>query len=83
MMTDFYRKRIAGLAIQLATEDPLLVKEVIDRLRQAGEIESGDLTYLEGIADRWIKIAQDNLAKGQRRQVAGAVSRPSPPPVPR
>jgi hypothetical protein len=62
-----YRKRIASLAIQLAREDPLLVKEVIARLREAGEIELDDLVYLDRIADRWIRIAEENLAKGQRR----------------
>jgi hypothetical protein len=67
MMAELYRKSIAGLAIQFAKEDPLLVKEVIARLRQAGEIKSDDLAHLERIADRWIGIAQDNLAKGQRR----------------
>ncbi|MDR1423756.1 MAG: hypothetical protein LBI92_03995 [Azoarcus sp.] len=61
-----YRKRIASMAIQLAKEDPPLVKEVIARLREAGEIAADDLSYLEGIADRWIRIAEENLAKGQR-----------------
>jgi len=62
-----YRKRIAAMAIQLAKDDPQLVKEVIARLRESGEIEADDLVYLDRIADRWIKIAQDNLAQGQRR----------------
>ncbi|MCL1960602.1 MAG: hypothetical protein FWG56_02210 [Desulfovibrionaceae bacterium] len=66
-MLDNYRKRIAAMAIELAKEDPLLVKEVIARLRKAGEIEVDDLVYLERIADRWIKIAQDNLALVPRR----------------
>jgi hypothetical protein len=62
-----YRQRIASLAIQFAREDPLFVKEVIARLREAGEIEADDLVYLDRIADRWIRIAEENLAKGQRR----------------
>ena len=66
-MLSNYRKRIAAMAIELAKDDPLLVKEVIARLREAGEIAIDDLTYLEKIADDWIKIAQDNLERGQRR----------------
>lgn len=66
-MLDTYRKRIAALAIQLAKDDPLLVKEVIARLRKSGDIEADDLVYLDRIADRWIKINQGNLAKSQRR----------------
>ncbi len=61
-----YRKRIAALVIQLAKDDPHLVKEVIARLRKAGDIKADDLVYLDRIADRWIRIAQDNLAKGPR-----------------
>ena len=38
MLTSLYRKRIAALAIQLARDDPPLVKEVIARLRKSGEI---------------------------------------------
>lgn len=62
-----YRKRIAAMAIQLAKDDPQLVKEVIARLREAGDIEADDLAYLDAIADRWIRIAQENLVRGQRR----------------
>lgn len=62
-----YRKRIATIAIQLAKDDPQLVKEVIARLRKAGDIEADDLVYLDRIADRWIRIAQENLVRGQRR----------------
>ncbi len=64
-----YRKRIAALAIQLAREDPPLVKEVIARLRKAGEIEVDDLTYLDQIADRWTRIAQGNLSCDRRHEV--------------
>ncbi len=47
MLTSLYRDRIAALAIELARDDPLLVKEVIARLRQSGEIERDDLVYLD------------------------------------
>ena len=57
MLIDCYRRRIAATAIQLAKDDPVLVKEVINRLRDAGEIEADDLVYLDRIADRWIAIA--------------------------
>ena len=66
MLTTLYRKRIAALAIQLARDDPEVVKEVIARLRKAGEIEVDDLVYLDEIADRWIRIAEENRKKGRR-----------------
>ena len=66
MLTSLYRKRIAALAIQLAKDDPPLVKEVIARLRRAGEIEPDDLDYLDQIADRWIRIAEENRTRAKR-----------------
>jgi hypothetical protein len=52
MLIDDYRRRIATTVIELAKDDPVLIKEVIHRLRAAGEIEAGDLVYLDRIADR-------------------------------
>ena len=66
MLTTLYRKRIAALAIQLAKDDPQVVKEVIARLRKSGEIEPDDLVYLDEIADRWIRIAEENREKVRR-----------------
>jgi len=66
-MLGSYRKRISAMAIQLAKDDPQLVKEVIARLRESGDIEADDLVYLDRIADRWIRITQENRARGQRR----------------
>ena len=66
MLTTLYRKRIAALAIQLAKDDPQVVKEVIARLRKSGEIEPDDLAYLDEIADRWIRIAEENRQKARR-----------------
>lgn len=60
MPISLYRRRIAATVIQLAKDDPSLVKEVIARLRWSGEIEADDLTYLDRIADRWIEIAEAN-----------------------
>ena len=54
------------MVIQLAKDDPQLVKEMILKLRLSGEIEADDLRYLERIADRWIKIADENLRKARR-----------------
>ena len=65
-MVDRYRRKIAALVIQLAKDDPELVKEVIQKLRLSGEIEADDLRYLERIADRWIRIAEANLRKARR-----------------
>ena len=66
MLTALYRKRIAALAIQLAKDDPQVVKEVIARLRKSGEIEPDNLVYLDEIADRWIRIAEENRQKARR-----------------
>ena len=65
-MVDRYRKKIAAMVIQLAKDDPKFVKEMIQKLRRSGEIEADDLRYLERIADRWIKIAEENLQKARR-----------------
>jgi hypothetical protein len=63
MSISLYRRRIAATVIQLAKDDPSLVKEVIARLRESGEIEADDLVYLDRIADRWIRIAEENGSK--------------------
>ncbi len=60
MSISLYRRRIAATVVQLAKDDPVLVKEVIARLRESGEIEADDLVYLDRIADRWIRIAEYN-----------------------
>ena len=60
MTVDLYRRRVAATVVELAREDPFLVQEVIARLRATGEIEADDLVYLDRIADRWIKIAEEN-----------------------
>ena len=69
MLVCAYRKRVAATVIALAQEDPLLVKEVIARLRASGEIAADDLVYLDRIADRWIGIADTN-----RRRTATALA---------
>ena len=65
-MVDRYRKKIAAMVIQLAKDDPKFVTEMIQKLKRSGEIEADDLRYLERIADRWIRIAEENLRKGRR-----------------
>ena len=65
-MVDRYRKKIAAMVIQMAKDDPQLVKEVILKLRRKGEIEADDLRYLERIADNWIDITETNLQKARR-----------------
>ena len=74
MSISLYRRRIAATVIQLAKDDPFLVKEVIARLRASGEIEADDLVYLDRIADRWIGIAAKNgckAASGHPHQARG------------
>ena len=65
MVVSLYRRRVAATVIELAKDDPSLVKEVIARLRAAGEIELDDLVYLDRIADRWISIAAGNRHKAR------------------
>jgi len=65
-MVDRYRRKIAAMVIQLAKDDPKFVKEMIQKLKRSGEIEVDDLRYLERIADRWIKIAEENLQRARR-----------------
>ena len=66
MLVNIYRKRVVAMAVQLAKDDPQLVKDVIARLRKSGEIESDDLVYLDQIADRWIRIARENRQQAGR-----------------
>src|SRR5436309_2972122 len=66
IMVDRYRKKIAAMVIQMAKDDPQLVKEMILKLRWSGEIETDDLRYLERIADKWIEITEENLQKVRR-----------------
>lgn len=66
MLASLYRKRVVTMAIQLAKDDPQLVKEVIARLRKSGEIEPDDLVYLDQIADHWIRITRENRQKARR-----------------
>ena len=65
-MVDRYRKKIAAMVIQLAKDDPKFVKAVIRKLKRSGEIEADDLRYLERIAEKWIRIAEENLQKARR-----------------
>ena len=58
MVVSLYRRRVAATVIELAKDDPSLVKEVIARLRAAG-------VYLDRIADRWISIAEGNRHKAR------------------
>ncbi len=65
-MVDRYRKKIAAMVIQLAKDDPKFVMEMIQKLKRSGEIEADDLRYHERIADKWIRIAEENLQKARR-----------------
>lgn len=65
-MIDLYRRKIVAVVTQMAKDDPELVMEFIQKLRQSGEIESDDLKRIEEIARKWIKINQENLKKSRR-----------------
>ena len=65
-MVDRYRKKVASMVIQLAKDDPEFVKAMIQKMKRSGEIAADDLRYLERIADRWIRIAAENLRKARR-----------------
>jgi hypothetical protein len=45
---------------------PSALTEMIQKLKRSGWIEADDLRYLERIADRWIKIGEEDLRKGRR-----------------
>ena len=64
-MLSLYRSRVAATVIELAKDDPPLVKEMIAHLRAKGEIEADDLVYLDRIADRWIEIATGNRRRAR------------------
>ncbi len=64
-MTDRAARKAVALALQQAREDPQLVKLLIQQLKASGEIEAGDLDYLERVADKWLQIAADNRNKAR------------------
>ena len=57
-MIDRYRRQIAATVVQLAKDDPGLVRAVIVQRRRLGDIEPDDLAYLERNASRWMRIAE-------------------------
>ena len=61
-----YQRKSVAEAIEQAKDDPDLVMELIQKLRESGEIESDDLKHIEEIARKWIKINQANLKKRRR-----------------
>ena len=54
-MIDRYRRKIAAMVIQMAKDDPQLVKEMILKLRRSGEIEVDDLVGLRLVAAHQLK----------------------------
>ena len=66
MLVSLYRNHVTATAIQLARDDPRLVKTVIAQLRKSGDIEQDDLVYLEQIADNWIKAAEHHRQQERR-----------------
>lgn len=63
---DLYHTRVSALVVEMAKDDPELVLEKIGQLKASGEIAPDELEHIEAIARQWIKIARDNLKKGQR-----------------
>lgn len=62
---DRYHARVSALIVETAKDDPELVLEKIGQLKASGEIAPDELEHIEAIARQWIKIARDNLKKGQ------------------
>lgn len=60
------RERASALVVEMATDDPELVLEKIRQLKQPGEITPDELSHIEHIARKWLKIARDNLTMGRR-----------------
>ena len=65
-MIDLYRRNVVATVSQLAIDDPELVMEFIQKLRESGEIKIDDLKRIEEIARKWIAINQQNLKKARR-----------------
>lgn len=65
MTIDRYRKRVLALVIEAAKDDPELVLDMIEQLKKTGEIDADDLNHIERIARNWVRISQENLAKGR------------------
>lgn len=65
MPIDLYRKRVSALVIEAAKDDPELVLDMIEQLKKTGDIAADDLLHIERIARHWVKISQENLAKGR------------------
>ena len=65
MPIDLYRKRVSALVIEAAKDDPELVLDVIEQLKKTGDIAADDLLHIERIARNWVRISQENLAKGR------------------
>lgn len=63
---DLYHTRVSALVVEMAKDDPELVLEKIGQLTRSGEIAPDELVHIDRIARQWIKIARDNLKKGQR-----------------
>jgi hypothetical protein len=38
---------------------------VIEQLKKTGDIAADDLAHIERIARHWVRISQENLAKGR------------------
>jgi RNase P/RNase MRP subunit POP5 len=64
-MTDRDARKAVAVALQQARENPRLVKLMIQQLKASGEVEAGDLDYLDRIADKWLQIAENNRKKGR------------------
>lgn len=63
---DLYHTRVSALVVEMAKDDPELVLEKIGQLTRSGEIAPDEMVHIERVAGQWIKIARDNLKKGQR-----------------
>lgn len=65
-MIDRYRQRVSALVIEAAKDDPELVLALIGELRASGEVAPDDLAHVERIAQKWVRISQDNRARGEQ-----------------
>lgn len=67
-MTGREGKKIAAYLMQQCRENHERVLELIDALEENGDIEKGELDYYRGLAQKWLKIAEENREKGLKQK---------------
>ncbi len=67
-MTNREAKRIAAHLFKQAQENHELVLQLIDELEASGQIEKGELDYYRRVAQKWLKISEENQERGREQE---------------